>query len=287
VDADSPTVIAHISDLHCGSIYFQPSLANRVVNELNELRPDVVVLTGDLTDMGFHQEFRKARNLVNQIECENILVLPGNHDSRNVGEVHFAEYFGARNSDLVHDRVRLLGLDSTEPDLDSGRIGRGMYRWIEDRCGDPDEFKVVCLHHHLVPVPGAGRERNTVYDAGDFLRVIASCGVDVVLCGHKHVPNVWRVEDILVVNAGTACSLRLRGAIKPSYNVVELFPGRVRVTRHQPFGTSDIVADFRRAHRRTCRWRPVDENDDGTPAAQHAAEAEPGDLAPSDQEGSC
>ncbi|GAB4281127.1 MAG: metallophosphoesterase [Coriobacteriia bacterium] len=256
--ASRPTVIAHISDLHCGSIHFQPALANRVINELNELEPDVVVVTGDLTDMGFHQEYRKARNLINQIECPSVLVLPGNHDARNVGEVHFAEFFGARNSELAVNGVRLLGLDSTEPDLDSGRIGRGMYRWVEDRCGDPEEFTVVCLHHHLVPVPGAGRERNTVYDAGDFMRVLAMCGVDLVLCGHKHVPNVWRLEDIVIVNAGTACSLRLRGAIKPSYNIIEVFEDRVRISLKQPFADAEVVADYRGANRRECRWKPTE-----------------------------
>lgn len=262
MDADKPIVIAHVSDLHCGSIYFMPALANRVINELNDLAPDIVVVTGDLTDMGFQQEFRKARNLINQLECDNIMVLPGNHDARNVGEIHFAEYFGARNSELEFDGARVIGLDSTEPDLDSGRIGRGMYKWVQDRCGDPDEFKVVCLHHHLIPVPGTGRERNIAYDAGDVLRVLSGCGVDVVLCGHKHVPNVWRLEDLLIVNAGTACSLRLRGAIKPSYNLVELFPGRVRVTLCHPFGEREVRADFRRAHRHSCRWRPTDDSGD-------------------------
>jgi 3',5'-cyclic AMP phosphodiesterase CpdA len=269
VDDARPIRIAHISDLHCGSIYFMPSMANRVVNELNELEPDVVVVTGDLTDMGFHQEYRKARNLINQVECPNVMVLPGNHDARNVGETHFEEFFGPRDSELAHEGVRIVGLDSTEPDLDAGRIGRGMYHWVEERFEDPDEFKMVALHHHLVPVPGAGRERNTVYDAGDFLRVLSGCGVDIVLCGHKHVPNVWRLEDLLVINAGTCCSLRLRGAIKPSYNMIELFAERVRVTRRQPFGEVEVVADYRRAHRDAFRWRPADEADEpdgeGTP----------------------
>ena len=78
------------------------------------------------------------------------------------------------------------------------------------------------MHHHLVPVPGTGRERNIVYDAGDMLQVLASCGTDLVLCGHKHVPNVWRLEDMLIVNAGTACSHRLRGRVRPCYNIIEI-----------------------------------------------------------------
>ncbi len=253
----APLVIAHISDLHCGSRYHIPSLASRVIDELNELRPDVVAVTGDLTDMGFRQEFRQAKRLLERIDCEQQLVLMGNHDARNVGDEHFSELFGARSRELVVDRMRLLGIDSSEPDLDSGRVGRERYRWVEERFSEPDEFKVVCMHHHLVPVPGTGRERNIVYDAGDMLRVLSSCGADLVLCGHKHVPNVWRLEDMLIVNAGTACSHRLRGTVRPCYNIIEVYDSqRVRVLLKEPFNDPECVADFHDVNRRYCRWRP-------------------------------
>jgi 3',5'-cyclic AMP phosphodiesterase CpdA len=229
----------------------------RVVDELNELKPDVVVVTGDLTDMGFSAEFEAARNIIDMIECPRKLILPGNHDARNVGDVHYEECFGARNTEVSFDGVRLLGLDSSEPDLDSGRLGRGRHRWVEERFVDPDEFKIVCLHHHLVPVPGTGRERNIVFDAGDFLQVLATNSVDLVLCGHKHVPNVWRLEDLLIVNAGTCCTTRLRGRVKSTYNVIEIMGNRVKVTLRWPFGAAEVVADFKRMHRRVCLWRPT------------------------------
>ncbi len=66
---DNTTVIAHISDLHCGSRYHIPSLATRVIDELNELAPDIVVVTGDLTDMGFRQEFKQAHRLLSKLDC--------------------------------------------------------------------------------------------------------------------------------------------------------------------------------------------------------------------------
>jgi 3',5'-cyclic-AMP phosphodiesterase len=252
------TVIAHISDLHCGSRYHIPSLAKRVVDELNELQPDIVVVTGDLTDMGFRQEFKLAHRLIEGINCANTVVLLGNHDARNVGDEHFADLFGRRNYEMAHGGVRVLGLDSSEPDLDSGRIGRERYRWLEECFAtELDEFKVVAMHHHLVPVPGTGRERNVVYDAGDLLRVLANNGVDLVLCGHKHVPNVWRLEDMLIVNAGTCCTHRLRGKVKPCYNIIEISEGtRVKVLLKEPFVDPIAVADFRDVNRRYCRWRP-------------------------------
>lgn len=256
-----PVVIAQISDLHCGSIYYRRQLADQVVEEVNALGPDIVVVSGDLTDMGFRHEYVQARELLDRIECQRMMVIPGNHDARNVGEVHFEELFGPRDNELILDGVHLLGIDSSEPDLDNGRVGREGYRRIEDKFSEPAEFKIVAVHHHLVPVPGTGRERNIIVDAGDVLRVLTSNEVDLVLCGHKHVPNVWRMEDLFIVNAGTACSVRLRGRERPSYNVLEVFQDRVRVIRCYTGGEHEVVADFRKAHQHQCRWRPTSEFD--------------------------
>ncbi|MDO9173596.1 MAG: metallophosphoesterase [Actinomycetota bacterium] len=260
------TVIAHLSDLHCGSRYHIPSLATRVIDEVNVLRPHAVIVTGDLTDMGFRAEFRQAHRMLERLECENVFVLIGNHDARNVGEVHFEELFGSRRGELSFEGLRVIGLDSSEPDLDSGRIGRETYRFIEERCAiAPEEFKIVSMHHHLVPVPGTGRERNVVFDAGDLLRVLADNGVDLVLCGHKHVPNVWRLEDMLIVNAGTCCTHRLRGYVRPTYNIIEIDEGgsHVRVHLKEPFVDSEIVGDYHGIHQRACGWRPEDEDETG------------------------
>lgn len=259
---DRPVVIAQISDLHCGSQYHIPSLANRVVDEINELEPDALVVTGDLTDMGFRQEFEMAQELISRMDVEHVMVLPGNHDARNVGDLHFEDLFGARSSELLFQGVRILGLDSSEPDLDAGRVGRNRYRWIEERFSEPDEFKIVALHHHLLPVPGTGRERNIVYDAGDLLRVLGGSGCDVVLCGHKHVPHVWRLEDMIVVNAGTACTYRLRGMTRESYNIIEVWRDRVRVTLKHPFAEPETVADFARDLTRVCQWKRGSEGRD-------------------------
>jgi 3',5'-cyclic AMP phosphodiesterase CpdA len=96
-------------------------------------------------------------------------------------------------------------------------------------------MKIFVLHHHLLPVPGTGRERNVVYDAGDAIECLQRAGVRLVLSGHKHVPYVWRLEDLFVVNAGTVSSLRLRGNTRPCYNLIEIDGKRVDVWRRHPF----------------------------------------------------
>ena len=105
------------------------------------------------------------------------------------------------------------------------------------------------LHHHLLPIPGTGRERNIVNDAGDVLEVLVECGVNLVLSGHKHVPYAWRLENMFVVNTGTVATLRLRGDTKPCYNVIEITGDQVTITRRYPFHGGEIIVEFDRATR--------------------------------------
>src|SRR5438093_1165700 len=162
----------------------------------------------------------------------------------NVGYVHFEDLVGPRH--WVHDvkGARIVGADSSEPDLNEGQIGRERYDWLRQEFGAPADLRILALHHHLIPVPGTGRERSTVMDAGDLLELLITSGVNVVLSGHKHVPYVWRLEDMYVANAGTVASLRLRGYTKPCYNVMEFEGDEVKIHRRFPFGSSDVIAHF-------------------------------------------
>jgi 3',5'-cyclic-AMP phosphodiesterase len=238
--------IAQLSDLHCGSPHFVPSLLERAIAEVNEAEPDAVIVSGDLTGDGYRGEYEMARDYLSQVECAQLIVIPGNHDSRNVGYVHFEEMFGDRRAELHMNGVSIVALDSTEPDLDHGTIGRGRYSWIEEcfRRGDDTFLKIFVLHHHLLPVPGTGRERNVVHDAGDALECLLRADVHLVLSGHKHVPYAWRLEDIFVVNAGTVSTTRLRGKTKPCYNLIEASPERVTVFRKYPFHEQDAILSF-------------------------------------------
>jgi 3',5'-cyclic-AMP phosphodiesterase len=236
--------IAHISDLHCGGPYFMPSLMERAIGEVNDLEPDLVICTGDLTTFGFKQEFIQAKAYLDRIQCEAFVVVPGNHDSRNVGYVHFEELFGERNSVLSMAGVTVVAVDSTEPDLDHGQVGRSQYRWIEEQFLPAANLRIFVLHHHLLPVPGTGRERNVVYDAGDLIECLQRSGVELVLSGHKHVPYAWKLEDLFVVNTGTVSSLRLRGKTRPCYNVIEVSGTHVDVWRKYPFHDQEKIIQF-------------------------------------------
>ena len=115
--------IAHIFDPHVGSPYFVPNLMNRVIVELNELEPDVIVCTGDLTNEGYRQEYKNWVAYQERIKAP-IVTVPGNHDARNVGYLHFEELIGPRHWSHDVRGVRIVGVDSSEPDLNEGQIGR-------------------------------------------------------------------------------------------------------------------------------------------------------------------
>ena len=141
--------------------------------------------------------------------------------------------------------ITIVAVDSTEPDLDHGQIGRGRYGWIEQEfaasrptCGSSCSTTTCCR------CPGTGRERNVVYDAGDAIECLQRAGVNLVLSGHKHVPYAWRLENLFVVNTGTVSSLRLRGKTRPCYNVIEVNGSHVAVWRRYPFHGQERIIQF-------------------------------------------
>ena len=146
--------IVQLSDLHCGTQFFLPQHLERAIAEVNEMEPDVVVISGDLTSNGFKDEYALAREYLNGIECKSMVVIPGNHDSRNVGYVHFEDLFGERNSVLSVGPATIVAVDSSEPDLDNGQVGRGRYRLIEEAFAGAANLRIFVLHHHLLPIPG-------------------------------------------------------------------------------------------------------------------------------------
>ncbi|MGH9154338.1 MAG: metallophosphoesterase family protein [Acidimicrobiales bacterium] len=247
-------VIAQLSDIHCGSPYFDAKLLDSAVREVVALAPDLVVIGGDLTTEGYAHEFREAREHLAPLLGDGMrtVVIPGNHDSKNVGYLHYRDTFGhgegaGKGDSVLHVAgpsslsMRVVAIDSSKPDLAEGEVGRERYDWIRQQFAGDADVRTFVLHHHLVPVPGTGRERNTVWDSGDVLALLDQSRVNLVLSGHKHVPHVWLLNNILIVNSGTVSSYRLRGYTRPSYNVLEVSHDTIRVTLKYP-GTGERLA---------------------------------------------
>ncbi len=262
--ADVPLRIAHISDIHCGEITFQDELMVSTIDAVNALRPDVAVVTGDLTVAGYQWEFEAAAGWLERIEAPKV-VIPGNHDARNVGFIHFERLFGERFSRhrqafeaeraerLVSTGLTVVGVDSSQPDLDEGHIGRERYPWIREQFDKPRDVKILAIHHHVVPIPGTGRERNIITDAGDLLAELTQLDVDIVLAGHKHVPFFWGLNGILICNSSTAATKRVRGLTPPSWNELRVDATTIKVYLHYGDGRRELSVIFNRKTRALTR----------------------------------
>jgi 3',5'-cyclic-AMP phosphodiesterase len=250
-----PLRVAQISDIHCGEPSFDRNMMESAVERINVMQPDVVVVAGDLTAAGYEWEFQEAVRWLDRIEYPKIIV-PGNHDSRNVGYVHFENYFGKRfySYRQAFDRERaerlraggftVVAVDSSEPDLNEGRVGREHYQWIKEQFHEPDDIKIFVIHHHLVSIPGTGRERNIITDAGDVLAELTQLDIDVVLSGHKHVPYFWGINGMLVCNSGTAATRRVRGRTPPSWNEIQVDASTVKTYLHYEDGRRELSLIF-------------------------------------------
>lgn len=279
-----PLRIAQLSDIHCGSELFDEELLRSSLDRVNAMDPDVVVVAGDLTAEGYEWQYEEAAGWLDRLEARS-LVIPGNHDARNLGYLHFERLYGDRFPTLTLeldeeraakvgvDGLTVVGVDSSEPDMNAGRIGREWYPEIERRFSEPDHVDVFVLHHHLVSIPGTGRERSTVEDAGDVLDLLSRLEVDLVLSGHKHVPFFWGLNGILVCNSGTTSTRRVRGRTPPSFNEICLYHDRLEVHTHYPDGRRELsvrrdrpaVSDVREALTLTPEFRETNRVDRAVP----------------------
>lgn len=240
--------IAHISDLHVGSINFKEDLLIKALYDINDMHPDVTIVTGDITENGYYPEFEKAAKYLDMIKSP-MLVVPGNHDARHVGDECFEELIKERYGVLNVKKhgLKVIGLDSSEPDLDFGKVGRSQQRWMENElesAGSDHLYRIIALHHHIIPVPRTGRERNVLSDAGDILQSVINGNADLVLSGHKHMPHVWMMENTAFVTAGTVSSLRLRGKELSSFNTINIEKDFIEIILNRADGTRRCLAKY-------------------------------------------
>lgn len=98
-------------------------------------------------------------------------------------------------------------------------MGHRQNLWFEKY---KNKVKIVAIHHHIVPVPDTGADQITIVDAGDILRSLIKSNVKLLLCGHRHRPWRWKIEDMLVIHAGSVSCEKLRGFFCNSYNIINI-----------------------------------------------------------------
>jgi 3',5'-cyclic AMP phosphodiesterase CpdA len=185
------------------------------VRDLHELNPDMIVVTGDLTQLGLPAEYLEAREWLRKLEDFDLAIVPGNHDvmlaeSRSetldlwmkwLCDPPHASDSGSPDPTptclfptlRLRGEVALIGLSTAHPSpplFATGRIGPAQLarlRALLQRAGDQKLFRVIFLHHP--PSPGTVSWRKRLLDAGPLREVIESEGVELLLHGHSHRPT--------------------------------------------------------------------------------------------------
>ncbi|HEX4506614.1 MAG TPA: metallophosphoesterase [Alphaproteobacteria bacterium] len=221
------TVIAHISDLHFGA--HDPAVVAGLTAELNADPPDLVAISGDLTQYARRSEFAQARQFIDGLKSP-VLAVPGNHDltAFNLPE-RFSSPYGRWTAAIgpeieptwTDGTVAVLGVNTTHRggyhwDWSRGRVARrDMPHLLNRLAAVPTGLaRIVVAHHPLL----AAEDRPKMVLAGRAKQTLAALDqsdVRLVLSGHAHYVysrfSLPGGAGPLVVQCGTTTSNRLRG----------------------------------------------------------------------------
>jgi 3',5'-cyclic AMP phosphodiesterase CpdA len=241
--------IAQISDLHFGA--HEPAVVAHLHAALAAIRPDLVVVSGDLTQRARKEQFAEAALFLDRLEEDGLrlLVVPGNHDvplhkplARLFWPLRRYHRFVARNRSCWHAdaEIAVLGLASAHGlTIKDGRLSSIQIRSISDSFADAPAgaTRILVTHHPLVPLPrdAAGEIEPAVHGARRALAAVKAAGVHLMLAGHHHTqgigiagPTLSIDPQVMVVQAGTATSWRRRGTPN-SFNLIRLDGDRAEI----------------------------------------------------------
>jgi 3',5'-cyclic AMP phosphodiesterase CpdA len=237
--------VVHLTDLHFG-----PRVRAEMLESLREdvigQSPELLIVTGDVTDHGRVSEFRSARDFLTSLRAP-FLSVPGN---REVGVSAFWEwmfprfamrryrqFFGPSDRILYQcheSRLAFFGLNSVHPFPSwPGSISRETRYWLKAQAAAlPDYRKILFLHHPVMPViRGSSFWAHSLSDAGELLNISSETGIVLILQGHKHRSavvelNVPARNARVVVSAAGAPLMRFWD---PTYHVIDILDGEIVV----------------------------------------------------------
>lgn len=229
--------IVHTSDLHFPRV--DPRMMTVLATWINQVSPDLVVVSGDLTQRARRSQFLQAAAFLHSLHPP-LLVVPGNHDVPmfNIPARVLTPFAGYRTHiaeelEPVFDDPEMLvvGLNSVRTVLfsDEGRlnVSQADRAAAALRAADTGAMKIVVTHHPF-DVPAGARQDKMIGRSRMAMEKLAAAGTDIFLAGHLHISHVggtatrYRIagHSALLVQAGTM-STRHRGEAN-SFNVIRI-----------------------------------------------------------------
>lgn len=240
------TTLVHLSDLHFGSV--EPDVIAPLRSSILEICPDLVAVSGDLTQRARRAQYKAAREFLDSLPFPKIIV-PGNHDVPlyDVARRFFSPLGRYRRyispdtePTCIGEDIAVIGVNSARSaTFQSGRINDRQLARVQDFfSGVTDEFTRIVVCHHPFDMP-PGRPHGRVRGAGRIISSLASAGAELVLSGHFHLSHVGHaIEQIgangrllLLIHSGTATSNRRRGEAN-AFNCLRINRPAMEITRY-------------------------------------------------------
>ena len=239
--------LVHLSDLHFGRV--DTMLLDPLRELVHKLAPNVVVVSGDLTQRAKSEQFEEAKAWLDTLPGPQIIV-PGNHDislynvfRRFLQPLDRYKRYITDDLDPVYidDEIAVLGVNTARSlTFKDGRVNKEQVAKIRATLsGLPKDVTRVVVTHHPFDLPKGAEEDDLVDRAHMAMDVFAELGIDLLMAGHLHMSHAgntqarYKISEYaaLVVQAGTATSTRGRGEVN-SFNVIRIEPQRIEVDRY-------------------------------------------------------
>jgi 3',5'-cyclic AMP phosphodiesterase CpdA len=264
--------LVHLSDLHFGA--HDERLVEAVEWQIDQLKPDLVVISGDFTQRARTEEFRQACEFLEGLRerGHEVLGVPGNHDVPLYDVLRRFMSPLARYRRFIDDTlcpfielpgVAVLGINTARSlTLKDGRINRDQVEFIRETFARTarETMRVLVTHHPLLALRVGEEVERAIGRQEMALDAVEESGVDMLLAGHTHHASsqdasdlVTRAGGVLVVQAGTATSTRVREQ-EQSFNTIDIADGGATITVHAWDGDDFKPTDPNRYEWQDGKW---------------------------------
>jgi len=223
--------IVHVSDLHFGKA--DMAIMDSLIKAWQALSPDLIVVSGDITQRATKAEFAEAKEFLDRLEKEGFpyFVIPGNHDIvpvyRPLGRIlgaykNYKKYISPQTELFYHDgEVAVASIDTVKrTHAVNGRVAKAQIEQVKEWFAQfPDSVKIVVTHHPLHRNQNINTTRFSCWRGKTAVRALEESEVDLYLCGHDHRTAVSNTGSI-AIHAGTV-SRRTKGE-PASFNLLTI-----------------------------------------------------------------